>query len=67
MCCAMFVIEGHEGEENLVKTCCSGQIWPLNAVYCLASGPCGVNDDGREVLLDDDAKKIPTITLASEV
>lgn len=32
-----------------------GRFWPLNAVYSLASGPCGVIDDGREVLLDDEA------------
>lgn len=47
------------GEENLVKHVVVGRFWPLNAVYGLASGPCGVIDDGREVLLDDDAKKSP--------
>lgn len=36
-----------------------GRFWPLNAFYSLASGPCGVIDDGREVLLDDEAKKSP--------
>lgn len=50
-----------------LKRVVRGRFGPLNVVYSLANGPCGVIDDGREVLLDDDAKKILTITLASKV
>lgn len=51
----------------MLKCVVVGRFGPLNVVYSLASGPCGIIDDAREVLLlDDDAKKIPTITLASE-
>lgn len=57
MCCAMFVIEGHEGEENLLKTCCSGQILAIKCGLQLSEWT--VIDDGREVLLDDEAKKSP--------
>lgn len=41
----------------LLKRVVMGRFWPLDSVYCLANGMCGIRDDGEDVLLQDgDAK-----------